>query len=349
MLWSSLESVLSAIRAFVPQLSPGKHKGQAGKIAVVGGCREYTGAPYFAAISALKLGADLSHVFCTKDAGPVIKSYSPELIVHPVLKESYDAKFNDQAERTDVIARVVHDVLQWLPRFDCLVVGPGLGRDSLVMDSVEKIIQHARAQNVPVVIDGDGLFLVTNKPELVQGYPLAILTPNVNEHRRLVAKVLGNGNGQDVGIPDILSDSNPSSQLILLAERLGHITIVQKGPTDHISDGHSVLDCGMFGSPRRCGGQGDVLSGSIAVFMAWANDFSKQDDKHAKQLVEQCLSGNPAVMASYAGSLLLRRAASAAFASHKRSMVTTDIIRELGASVEALFPVDPVEESYKSR
>lgn len=33
-------------------------------------------------------GADLSHVFCTKDAAPVIKSYSPELIVHPVLEES---------------------------------------------------------------------------------------------------------------------------------------------------------------------------------------------------------------------------------------------------------------------
>lgn len=37
-------------------------------------------------------GADLSHVFCTKDAAPVIKSYSPELIVHPVLEESYNIK-----------------------------------------------------------------------------------------------------------------------------------------------------------------------------------------------------------------------------------------------------------------
>lgn len=34
-------------------------------------------------------GADLSHVFCTKDAATVIKSYSPELIVHPILEESY--------------------------------------------------------------------------------------------------------------------------------------------------------------------------------------------------------------------------------------------------------------------
>ena len=30
-------------------------------------------------------GADLSHVFCPEDAATVIKSYSPELIVHPLL------------------------------------------------------------------------------------------------------------------------------------------------------------------------------------------------------------------------------------------------------------------------
>lgn len=35
----------------------------------------------------------------------------------------------------------------------------------------------------------DGLFLVTNQPELIVGYPLAVLTPNVMEHKRLVAKL----------------------------------------------------------------------------------------------------------------------------------------------------------------
>jgi len=30
-------------------------------------------------------GADLGFVICTKEAAPVIKSYSPELIVHPIL------------------------------------------------------------------------------------------------------------------------------------------------------------------------------------------------------------------------------------------------------------------------
>eukprot|EP00850_Spirogloea_muscicola_P027073 SM015298S01687 [mRNA] locus=s15298:34:297:- [translate_table: standard] len=80
------EAALAAVRALMPDLGGGAHKGQSGKVAVVGGCREYTGAPFFAAMAALKLGADLSHVFCAAAAAPVIKAYSPELIVHPVLR-----------------------------------------------------------------------------------------------------------------------------------------------------------------------------------------------------------------------------------------------------------------------
>lgn len=51
----------------------------------------------------------------------------------------------------------------------------------------------------------DGLFLVTDCPYLVNGYPLAVLTPNVNEYKRLVQKVLGcEVNDQD-GTQQLLS------------------------------------------------------------------------------------------------------------------------------------------------
>ncbi|KAF3674520.1 ATP-dependent (S)-NAD(P)H-hydrate dehydratase [Capsicum annuum] len=121
---------ISIFRSILPGLESSKHKGQAGKIAVVGGCREYTGAPYFSAISALKIGADLSHVFCTKDAAPVIKSYSPELIVHPILEESYSIRDED---KSSISAKVIAEVEKWMERFDCLVVGPGLGRDPFLL------------------------------------------------------------------------------------------------------------------------------------------------------------------------------------------------------------------------
>lgn len=68
----------------------------------------YTGAPYFASISSQRFvgltidetwssyrlhdsltfkGADMSHVICAPSAASAIKSYAPDLIVHPILRE----------------------------------------------------------------------------------------------------------------------------------------------------------------------------------------------------------------------------------------------------------------------
>ena len=80
------QHLISAFKKFIPNLSQENlRKGQCGKIGVLGGSKEYTGAPYFAAISSLKIGADLAYVFTTADASVPIKSYSPELIVLPLL------------------------------------------------------------------------------------------------------------------------------------------------------------------------------------------------------------------------------------------------------------------------
>ncbi|THF97084.1 hypothetical protein TEA_001895 [Camellia sinensis var. sinensis] len=308
---SGLESdALGILRSITPSLDPTKHKGQAGKIAVIGGCREYTGAPYFSAISALKMGADLSHVFCTKDAAPVIKGYSPELIVHPILEESYSVRDED---KRSILDKVLAEVEKWMERFDCLVVGPGLGRDPFLLD---------------------GLFLVTNCLDLVSGYPLAILTPNVNEYKRLVQKVL----------ECEVNDQAASEQLLSLAKWIGGVTILRKGKSDLISDGEAVRSVSIYGSPRRCGGQGDILSGRqslvfhrflssllslfhadiyVAVFVSWARQYISTAPKGE-------LITNPTMLGCIAGSALMRKAASLAFDNKRRSTLTSDIIECLG-------------------
>ncbi|KGN57014.1 ATP-dependent (S)-NAD(P)H-hydrate dehydratase [Cucumis sativus] len=308
------------LRAITPCLDPNRYKGQAGKIAVIGGCREYTGAPYFAAISALKIGADLSHVFCTKDAAPVIKSYSPELIVHPVLEESYSVR---DEEKKFIAERVLAEVDKWLERFDCLVIGPGLGRDPFLLDCVSEIIKHARQTNIPMVIDGDGLFLITGNLHLVSNYPLAVLTPNVNEYKRLVRNVL---------LAEVDEQDAPN-QLLTLAKRIGGLTILRKGRADLISDGETVKSVSIYGSPRRCGGQGDILSGSVAVFISWAQRQGSITDDNLSSSPK-----NPTVLGCIAGSALLRRAASLAFENKKRSTLTTDIIEFLWRSLEDISP-----------
>lgn len=52
------------------------------------------------------------------------------------------------------------------------------------------VIDSVKCLNSSFLDFQDGLFLVTNYLELVSDYPLAILTPNVNEYKRLVQKVL---------------------------------------------------------------------------------------------------------------------------------------------------------------
>ncbi|CAL1532462.1 unnamed protein product [Lymnaea stagnalis] len=298
--------LLEAVKSFIPQLEYGMHKGQAGRVAVIGGCQEYTGAPYFASITALKLGADLSHVFCTVDAATVIKSYSPELIVHPLL------------DRSDAVA----GILEWLPRFHSLIIGPGLGRDEKIIRVVSEVIEKAKEQKLPLVIDADGLFLVTQDPSIISGYTNAVLTPNIAEFSRLYKKVVGR-------------DPDPDTPIVTVTElsrKLGHVTILQKGPHDIITDGENVLVCSETGSPRRCGGQGDLLSGSLGVFLFWA-------------LQESIRGQNSTLMdtygfnmcAAYASSALTRECNRQAFEDFSRSMTTTDMIAKIHSAFEALY------------
>ncbi len=87
---ASSSALRQKVSSLLPSLSSALRKGNRGRVGVVGGSLEYTGAPYFAAMSALRCGADLSHVFSLSEAGTAIKAYSGDVIVHPILEASPD-------------------------------------------------------------------------------------------------------------------------------------------------------------------------------------------------------------------------------------------------------------------
>ena len=74
------------------------------------------------------------------------------------------------------------------------MIGPGLGRDPAILESVKSLIAEARREEKVMVIDADGLFLVTSEPNTVEGYSGVILTPNEAEFGRLYHKVVSNSN-----------------------------------------------------------------------------------------------------------------------------------------------------------
>lgn len=69
--------LIRRVSSILPKLYNKGYKGDNGRIGVVGGSYEFTGAPFYSAISALKSGADLAHIFCSKSSSISIKSYSP--------------------------------------------------------------------------------------------------------------------------------------------------------------------------------------------------------------------------------------------------------------------------------
>lgn len=154
-------------------------------------------------------------------------------------------------------------IIEMLPRLHVLVIGPGLGRDPLMQDTVSRVIQVAREKKILMVLDADALQLVQKRPELVRGYREAILTPNVVEFGRL---------WDALGLAE--KNIEPKTERVeIMARALDGVTVIQKGGRDVISDGETTLVNDLEGGKKRSGGQGDTLTGSVATFLAWRKAY----------------------------------------------------------------------------
>ncbi|OKL56776.1 ATP-dependent (S)-NAD(P)H-hydrate dehydratase [Talaromyces atroroseus] len=330
-------TLLARVKTMVPPMLEKFHKGQLGRVAVIGGSADYTGAPYFSAMASARLGCDM-----------VIKAYSPNLMVHPILPSS--ASVSDPDSNKDP-SSLASPILDMLPRLHVLVIGPGLGRDGVTQKVVVEVMREARNRSVPFILDADGLMLVTEKPELVKGYKECILTPNVVEFGRL-AKALG------VKVQrDEKEEGNEEKQLSgaseaceKLSQALGGVTIIQKGPKDIISNGVTSIISDIQGGLKRSGGQGDTLTGSLGTLLAWRAAYhdglwdtgekavpSSKSDAQTKDEVQSELENKDQKMSStttllltaYAGSAITRDCSRRAFESKGRSMQASDLTDEV--------------------
>uniref|UniRef100_A0A060THH9 ATP-dependent (S)-NAD(P)H-hydrate dehydratase n=1 Tax=Blastobotrys adeninivorans TaxID=409370 RepID=A0A060THH9_BLAAD len=312
------QELINLTKKIVPPLLDSFHKGQAGRVAIVGGSEDYTGAPYFSAMASTLLGADMSHVICDSAAGTVIKSYSPNLMVHPYLHST--ASLPESVSEKQIMDRVA----SILDRVHVIVVGPGLGRDSLMQKLAANIIEAAKQREMPIVIDADGLYLIQNQVELVKGYTNAILTPNVVEFKRLQ---------EAVGIDPSKDGTSASDKCKQLALKFGGLVIIQKGSTDFISNGTVTITGDLNGSKKRVSGQGDTLSGSLATFMAWRLAYHNGLWDHPNELSHS----DTMLLAAFGGSCITRNSARLAFENYGRSMVTSNLSDYIGKSYSELL------------
>ncbi|EGW30433.1 uncharacterized protein SPAPADRAFT_143283 [Spathaspora passalidarum NRRL Y-27907] len=342
----SPKELINISRNLVQPLLPHFHKGQSGKVTVIGGNEDYTGAPFFACHSAALVGADLSHVICERHAAPVIKSYSPDLMIHPYLYDLDNPAIKlaqaeiDQLRKTplkDVITdgallnSIIDDLVMpkvkgLLARTDIVVVGPGFGRDPLMMKSLVRIIDEIKQMDLPIILDADSLFLISIYPNIISGYKKAIITPNVVEFDR-IAKTLG--------IDSSISEQNVNTlieETQTMSKKLG-VTVIRKGRQEVIAYQDTYLVNDFSGSSRRVGGQGDTLTGSLATFVNWSYNYLDKVWDTKGDISE----GDAQVLACYAACSLVRSSAAKAFAKHGRAMQTTNVHECLPTAFAELF------------
>ncbi|EFJ51794.1 hypothetical protein VOLCADRAFT_116306 [Volvox carteri f. nagariensis] len=279
------DQAIARFQRLVPRLG-GNYKGAHGKVAVVGGCLEFTGAPFFAAMSALRVGADMAYVICTPSAATAIKCYSPELMVLPYLPEMPPGEEDGPVDEA-AVARAVSRILPWISRASAVV-----------------LMLEIRRLGLPLVVDGSALTHIVAKAsfrvfvhaaDTVIGYRPCILTPNVAELGR-IAEAVG------LQLPGQMSDAWLEHAPRVAQAFRGPVVLAKGkvdllcGPGDHAGGGagaggsnssagggdaagstsggallQPLLRCSSPGSQRRCGGQGDVLAGTAAAFLGWAS------------------------------------------------------------------------------
>ncbi|MEM2914524.1 MAG: NAD(P)H-hydrate dehydratase, partial [Candidatus Bathyarchaeia archaeon] len=223
---------------------PESHKGDFGKILVIGGSETYSGAPTLTALAALRTGVDLAYVAAPHKTAYAISSISPDLITIK-LEGDYLSKRN------------LPVIKNYLEKVTAVAVGPGLGLHKETQETVNEIMKMIESKKLPLLLDADGLKAFGTFKHSIE--TPAVLTPHAGEYLALTGEKLSEN----------LDERARSVQKT--AEYLNTVVLL-KSHVDVISDG-SRVKFNFTGNPgMTVGGTGDVLSGIICAFLSQGVD-----------------------------------------------------------------------------
>ncbi|HYO89008.1 MAG TPA: NAD(P)H-hydrate dehydratase, partial [Candidatus Limnocylindrales bacterium] len=183
------------VAAWLPERAPDGHKGTYGRVLIVGGSANYTGAPALAARAAYRMGAGLVTVGAP---APLVDTLAANLYEATWLHLPHD------------LGALVEDgaglIRQEAPRCDALVMGMGMGREPGTHRFLADLLAgsgtrtHApigftasaptesssKPDLAPLVIDADALSMLADLPDWPSLLPPGtILTPHPGEMARL--------------------------------------------------------------------------------------------------------------------------------------------------------------------
>lgn len=221
----------------IPERTGTEHKGDFGRLLVIGGSTDYIGAPILAAKAAYRTGIDLVTLACPKYVAE--RMADPVLMIKPLSSESH-------LSGADV------DLLVKL-NYDSVVLGNGIGLHDETRSFVREFL---RKTDKPIVLDADALKLI--EPRHIRSNH--ILTPHATEYKNLFG--------------ELPQELDARAKLVSESAKKAGATILLKGPTDIISNGLRTKYNRTHNPGMTVGGTGDVLAGITGALAAKAESFT---------------------------------------------------------------------------
>lgn len=243
--------------ALLPVRKKDAHKGSCGKVLVIAGSKNMSGAAYFAAAAAYRMGAGLVRVITASENREVLQRQLPEAVL-----TTYEAS---GGMLTAESAEQIKAALLWA---DVILLGPGIGTGAVGASLVNYVISNCK---VPLVIDADAITvlsrMISEKVPAEQGISgrlsyIAKLLPAgtiLTPHKKELSVLTG------IPLAELVADLMDSSAACTHQNELIYVkkdarTIVSFGESDYIN----VTGNGGMATA----GSGDVLGGMIAGLLA---------------------------------------------------------------------------------
>jgi hydroxyethylthiazole kinase-like uncharacterized protein yjeF len=278
------------VRNQLPLRPPNGHKGTFGKIVVLAGSTGLTGAATLCSKASLLTGAGLTVLGIPEGINSILEEKLTEVMTRP-LPQTSEGTLSLKAEK------VIYQLLPWA---DVLAIGPGLSTQPETKELIRKIVGKIR---IPHVIDADGLNAFEGESHFLEKpNGKRILTPHYGELARLISRP----------IDEIAKDPIESAREN--AKRFGSVLVLKGAPTVVADPQGNVYVNSTGNSGMATAGSGDVLTGTIAGFLA-----------------QGCLPVHAAVLGVYlhglAGDIAGKRFG-------RRSLVAGDLLVTLGQAIQ---------------
>ena len=227
--------------------SADSHKGNNGRLLIIGGSADYSGAPAIAGMAAIGAGTDLVYVASPQKAADAIKSTSPDLIVKSLNGDKLSLEHAD-------------DILQLSEKVDAVLIGPG----ACIDDDTSKLFNVLVAKiKKPVVLDADALKQVESS--LIKNREDIILTPHIFEFKSFFN--VGGDLRLDIDSYDFRKVDDNITEFQQITRQIKG-TVIVKGQHDLILSGTKFRINKSGNSGMTVGGTGDALAGITASLLS---------------------------------------------------------------------------------